>query len=156
VERELTEPLLPESDQEPVNREDEEPPPCVLLFTFSMDSRQRPMGRFGVISYNEVQHLSAEQNWHVAGHHNMPVVGFVTMPAALWGCAADLLQSRKAIFALTVQRIGDPTYILAKLVAGSRLWGNICMCGGHGSLSIIGRLGHLYARRFGKHASGHV
>jgi hypothetical protein len=59
----------------------------------------------------------------------MPVVGFVTMPA-LWGCAADLVQSGKAIFVLTVQRIGDPTYILAKLVVGSRLWGNICMCGG--------------------------
>ena len=51
-------------------------------------------GRFGIIYYNEVQHLNEEQIGILQGV--MPLVGFVSMP--LWGYVADMIQSRKIVY----------------------------------------------------------
>lgn len=51
-------------------------------------------GRFGVIYYNRVKHLSPEQIGVLQGA--MPLLGMVTMP--FWGYVADLVRSRKRVY----------------------------------------------------------
>jgi MFS family permease len=51
-------------------------------------------GRFGVIYYNSVKHLSPEQIGILQGA--IPLFGLVTMP--FWGYIADLVRSRKCVY----------------------------------------------------------
>lgn len=51
-------------------------------------------GRFGVIYYNTVKHLSPEQIGILQGA--IPLFGLVTMP--FWGYVADLIHSRKCVY----------------------------------------------------------
>jgi hypothetical protein len=133
--------------------------PCVLLefssfclFTFCMDSRRRrpwvALGSFlttrsNICRWDKLACCRAAyaRRW-IRDHATLGLC-----------CGGSPSASQSNIF--PVRRIGGPTYILAKLVVGSRLCGNICVCGEHDNLSIIGRLEHLYARLIGKHAAGH-
>jgi PPP family 3-phenylpropionic acid transporter len=51
-------------------------------------------GRFGVIFYNQVKHLSSEKIGLLQGIR--PIIGFIARP--LWGWLADRIQSRKTVF----------------------------------------------------------
>jgi len=51
-------------------------------------------GRFAVIYYDEVKHLSSEQIGVLQGM--LRLMGFVTLP--LWGYMADIIQSRKNVY----------------------------------------------------------
>jgi PPP family 3-phenylpropionic acid transporter len=54
-------------------------------------------GRFGVVYYNEVAHLSPQQIGILQGL--TPLLSFVAMPC--WGVVADWIQSRKKVFLFT-------------------------------------------------------
>jgi PPP family 3-phenylpropionic acid transporter len=96
---------LPSSPPQPHDDGDESspppPPPCpsrLLFFKtlyFLSGLSGATWGRFGVIFYNKIEHLSDEQIGILQGV--MPLVGFLTMP--FWGYVADrIIQSRKAVF----------------------------------------------------------
>lgn len=51
-------------------------------------------GRFAVIYYDEIKHLSSEQIGVLQGL--LRLMGFMTLP--LWGYVADIIQSRKKVF----------------------------------------------------------
>jgi MFS family permease len=53
-------------------------------------------GRFGIIYYNQIKHMTATQIGWCSGI--MPLVGFVAMP--FWGWVADLIHSRKYVYLL--------------------------------------------------------
>jgi MFS family permease len=88
---ELTEPLLEQA---------EDGLPCasrLLLFRsiyFLSGLSGSTWGRFGVIYYNQVKHLSTEQIGILQGL--LRLMGFVTSP--LWGYVADMIQSRKVVY----------------------------------------------------------
>ena len=54
-------------------------------------------GRFAVIYYNQVKHLSAEQIGILQGL--LRLAGFVSVP--MWGYLADIIQSRKRVYLAT-------------------------------------------------------
>lgn len=53
-------------------------------------------GRFGIIYYNQIKHMTATQIGWCSGI--MPLVGFVAMP--FWGRVADITHSRKRVYLL--------------------------------------------------------
>lgn len=100
----LTEPLLTPADDLSVasasqNDQDDDAPSFsgLLLFKslyFLNGLSGATWGRFGVIYYNSVKHLSPEQIGVLQGV--LPLLGFITMP--LWGYVADMVHSRKSVY----------------------------------------------------------
>ena len=101
----LSEPLLaaPEQSETPDNHNDdtpESPPPSLsglILFKtlyFLSGLSSSTWGRFGIIYYNNIQHLSPSQIGVLQGV--TPLLGFVVQP--LWGWLADYTLQRKHIY----------------------------------------------------------
>eukprot|EP00980_Cylindrotheca_fusiformis_P030945 scaffold25665_cov113-Cylindrotheca_fusiformis.AAC.5 len=96
---ELTERLIPETDDEESSLADVDILcPSRLLFYrsiyFLSGLSGATWGRFGVIYYNQVKHLSSEQIGVLQGL--LRLMGFVTLP--LWGYVSDIIQSRKTVY----------------------------------------------------------
>jgi predicted MFS family arabinose efflux permease len=82
------------------NDEDDAPSDAGILFFkcvyFFRGLSASTWGRFGVIYYNRVQHLSNEKIGILQSV--WPLIGVISMP--FWGYMADVIQSRKRIFVL--------------------------------------------------------
>lgn len=95
----LSEPLLPRPSEPEDERDDESLPPFLKItfyraIYFLSGLSGSTWGRFGIVYYNEVKHMSPEQIGVLQGV--MPLIALVSQP--LWGYIADLLQSKKQVF----------------------------------------------------------
>ncbi|CAJ1948299.1 unnamed protein product [Cylindrotheca closterium] len=98
----LSEPLLDQNevpnDDTSNNSNGDYPSASRLLFFrsiyFLSGLSSATWGRFAVIYYNQVKHLSSEQIGVLQGL--LRLMGFVTLP--LWGYVADMIQSRKKVY----------------------------------------------------------
>lgn len=92
----MREPLMPRSEQ----HEGQHPPLSssrLLLFKtlyFLGGLSGATWGRYGIVYYNRVKHLSPEKIGFLQGM--MPLLSFVTQP--LWGWVSDTIQTRKYVY----------------------------------------------------------
>jgi oligosaccharide:H+ symporter len=111
-----------EQQDENSSDDDSAPYPCFwgllffrILYFFNGLSAST-WGRFGVIYYNTVKHLSQEQIGILLGIN--PLIGFVVRP--VWGVIADKIQSRKKVYLLC--KLFGTCFLLSLAVVNENFW----------------------------------